>query len=97
MKPSRAREVLKALLRQRWPAFIWGQPGIGKSSIVREIAIEADLPVLDLRASLLDPTDIRGIPSIVNGAAIWCPPSFLPRLDATPGILFLDEINTSSN
>jgi len=95
MKPSRAREVLKALLRQRWPAFIWGQPGIGKSSIVREIAIEADLPVLDLRASLLDPTDIRGIPSIVNGAAIWCPPSFLPKLDAKPGILFLDEINAA--
>ncbi len=95
MKPSRARVVLNSLLKQRWPAFIWGQPGVGKSAIVREIASSAKLEVTDIRASLLDPTDIRGIPAIVGGEAIWCPPSFLPKSDAKPGILFLDEINAA--
>lgn len=95
MKPSRLRKVLAALQKQRWPAFIWGAPGVGKSSIVRDIATQAGLPVLDIRASLLDPTDLRGIPAIQDGAAIWCPPSFLPRDKDTPGVLFLDEINAA--
>ena len=95
MKPSRLKSVLESLLSQRWPAFVWGPPGIGKSSIVHAIARERGLPVIDLRASLLDPTDLRGIPAIEGGRAVWCPPSFLPQADAKPGILFLDEINAA--
>lgn len=95
MKPTRLTNVLESLLSQRWPAFIWGPPGVGKSSIVRQIAKNRHLPVIDLRASLLDPTDLRGIPAIENGRAIWCPPSFLPQQHDKPGILFLDEINAA--
>lgn len=95
MKPSRLTSVLESLLTQRWPAFVWGPPGIGKSSIVRSVAAEAKLPVIDLRASLLDPTDLRGIPAIEGGRAVWCPPSFLPKPADKPGVLFLDEINAA--
>lgn len=95
MKPSRLSKVLESLLQTRWPAFIWGPPGIGKSAIVREVARAHKLPVVDLRASLLDPTDLRGIPSIQNGLAVWCPPSFLPREGQPAGVLFLDEINAA--
>ena len=95
MKPSRLKTVLESLLSQRWPAFIWGAPGIGKSSIVHAIARERSLPVVDLRASLLDPTDLRGIPAIESGRAVWCPPAFLPSAEQPPGILFIDEINAA--
>ena len=95
MKPSRLKAVLESMLGQRWPAFIWGPPGIGKSSIVHAIAAERGLPVIDLRASLLDPTDLRGIPAIEGGRAVWCPPAFLPREGEPPGVLFLDEINAA--
>ena len=95
MKPSRLTTVLQSLLGQRWPAFIWGPPGVGKSSIVKQIASDRGLPVIDLRASLLDPTDLRGIPAIEGGRAVWCPPSFLPTAQDTPGVLFLDEINAA--
>jgi len=83
------------MVGQRWPAFIWGPPGVGKSSIVHAIAAERGIPVVDLRASLLDPTDLRGIPAIDSGRAVWCPPAFLPSASDTPGILFLDEINAA--
>ena len=95
MKPSRLESVLESLLDQRWPAFLWGPPGVGKSSLVHAIAARRSLPVIDLRASLLDPTDLRGIPAIEGGRAVWCPPAFLPHRDSPPGILFLDEINAA--
>ena len=95
MKASRLISVLNGLMSQPWAVFIWGAPGIGKSSIVRHIAEAKNLPVVDLRASLLDPTDLRGIPMIQNKTSVWCPPSFLPKTSDKPGILFLDEINAA--
>jgi hypothetical protein len=95
MKPTRVFDVLQKLSKTRWPAMIWGPPGAGKSSIVRDVAKAGELPVLDLRASLLDPTDLRGMPAIESGRAVWCPPSFLPKDSDPPGVLFLDEINAA--
>ena len=95
MKPSRIQDVLTRLMSQRWPAFVWGPPGVGKSAIVKTVAEVAGKNVLDLRASLLDPTDLRGIPAIEDGKAVWCPPSFLPKDSDPAGILFLDEINAA--
>src|SRR5262249_20302995 len=95
MKPSRILEVIDSLFETRWPVFLWGPPGAGKSSIVRLAAERRELPLLDVRASLLDPTDLRGIPAVVDGRAVWCPPSFLPAPDAPPGLLFFDELNAA--
>jgi hypothetical protein len=95
MKPSRLEAVLQHLVKLRWPAFVWGPPGIGKSSVVRKVAAAEQLALRDVRASLLDPTDLRGIPTVDQGRAVWCPPAFLPREDEPAGILFLDEINAA--
>ncbi len=95
MKPSRIAEVMATLIDTRWPIFIWGPPGVGKSSIVRDVALAKNLALLDVRASLLDPTDLRGIPMIVDGRAVWCPPSFLPSDQGSSGILFFDELNAA--
>jgi len=95
MKPSRVTEVLAHALRTRWPVFLWGPPGIGKSSVVRSVADGLGLPVTDVRASLLDPTDLRGIPTVVDGRAVWCPPSFLPHDARSKGLLFFDELNAA--
>jgi MoxR-like ATPase len=95
MKPSRVEAVLTNTLKTRWPVFIWGPPGVGKSSIVRKIAEDQSIDLLDIRASLLDPTDLRGIPTVENGNARWCPPSFLPSDPKSKGILFFDELNAA--
>ena len=95
MKPTRVAQVIQHLLETRWPAFIWGPPGVGKSSIVRTVAAGRKLTLLDIRASLLDPTDLRGIPAVENGTARWCPPSFLPSDPDSEGILFFDELNAA--
>jgi MoxR-like ATPase len=71
--------------------MIWGAPGIGKSSIVSQLAIEHQLQFIDLRLSQLAPTDLRGLPVAEAGRSKWFPPEFLPQTGK--GILFLDEIN----
>jgi hypothetical protein len=95
VKPSRVAELVEQLFDLPWALFLWGPPGAGKSSIVRKIASDRGVPLLDIRAALLDPTDIRGIPAVVDGRAIWCPPTFLPKEGDPPGVLFLDELSAA--
>ncbi len=78
----------------RLSAMIWGPPGIGKSSIVAQVAEKHGLQIIDLRLSQLAPTDLRGLPVAEEGVAKWFPPEFLPRTGK--GILFLDEINMAT-
>ena len=56
------KETLVALIDSQIPVFVWGSPGVGKSSLVSQIAQEKEMKFIDLRLSLLDPTDLRGIP-----------------------------------
>ena len=97
MRAIELKDTLKELIKQKLPTFIWGSPGIGKSSIVKQIADEENLNFIDLRLSLLDPTDLKGIPFFdnQNKEAIWAQPNFLPKDKNSSGILFLDEINTA--
>lgn len=78
------------------PLMIWGPPGVGKSSIIREISKERGLALIDLRVSLLEPVDLMGLPSIEQGVTKWNTPVFLPQDKSSQGILFLDEINLGS-
>jgi hypothetical protein len=54
MRPSEVSQALEALLPTRQPLYLWGPPGVGKSSVVRQAAEKAGLELLDLRAVLLE-------------------------------------------
>jgi hypothetical protein len=54
---------------------------------------------LDTRASQHDPTDFRGIPAVIDGAAVWLPPADIP-FENNPnipeqGLWVLDEVTSS--
>lgn len=76
------------------PVFIWGAPGIGKSAIVEQFAEAVGLPCVSLLGSQLAPEDIIGVPQIVDGKSIFCPPRMIARDE--PYCLFLDELNACS-
>jgi MoxR-like ATPase len=76
------------------PVFIWGAPGIGKSSIVEKFAESLRLECVSLLGSQLAPEDIIGVPQIVNGKSVFCPPRMIARDE--PYCLFLDELNACS-
>ena len=76
------------------PVFIWGAPGIGKSAIVEQFAESVGLECVSLLGSQLAPEDIIGVPQIVEGRSVFCPPRMIAREE--PYCLFLDELNACS-
>lgn len=93
MTPAALKTYLNNLVSKnlKISTMIWGPPGIGKSSIVAQIAQKYKIDFVDVRLSQLAPTDLRGLPVAEDGISKWYPPEFLPR--DGKGILFLDELN----
>lgn len=81
MKLTNAYRVVKTTINANTPAMLWGPPGIGKSSLIHQIADELGYGVLDLRLAQLDPTDLRGVPmpNHESGRAHWYLPEFWPE------------------
>ena len=96
MTPRDLQQYLETVLTTelRLSVMIWGPPGVGKSSIVSQVATRSSIELVDLRLSQLAPTDLRGLPVPRSETSDWLPPHFLPRKGE--GILFLDEINMAT-
>jgi hypothetical protein len=77
--------------------MLWGPRGVGKSSIVRQLAAHFGVPLVDLRLTTIEPVDIRGAiyADDVQAKTVWFPPEFLPTAEQPDGILFLDELTAA--
>lgn len=95
MKLSQVKRYIKSLPPAS-PVFIWGMPGIGKSSIVMEIAEEEKAPVEVVIGSLCAPEDIQGLPfrDKVSKCVKWYPQYWWSRFcnEDAVGTIFLDEL-----
>lgn len=89
MNIQQLKQAVTLAYNSRQPLFIWGKPGIGKSQATAQVARELGIQMIDLRLTLLEPIDLRGLPTIKGGKTTWITPDFLPR--EGKGILFLDE------
>lgn len=68
--------------------MIWGKHGLGKSSIVRQVAAENKMGIIDKRLSQIEASDIRGLPDKVDDGAgghrtTYCTPPEFPIADLT--------------
>jgi hypothetical protein len=66
VNPSRLKAMILHTIERQRPMFIAGPPGIGKSDIVAEVARMQNRPLIDIRLPLLEATDIRGLPHLVD-------------------------------
>jgi hypothetical protein len=91
-------ELIGTVKGHHTPVMLWGAPGVGKSQIVLQIGQQHELPVIDIRLSQMEPSDLRGIPFKTGDKVEWAVPSMLPdaELHGESGILFLDEINSAA-
>lgn len=100
--PRQIRSHVVDCLEAGLVPFVRSSPGMGKSSIMRSIADEAGLSVIDHRLSTSEPTDLSGLPQFVNGRARFSPFDELFPVEGTPvpkgkegWLLFLDEFNSA--
>jgi hypothetical protein len=91
--PAQLPDVLLNVAVVR-PVFLWGSPGIGKSSLVRQFADSLGLDCVSMLGTQLAPEDLIGVPQIVDGRSRFCPPEMIAR--DTPYCLFLDELNAAA-
>ena len=100
--PKAAKKSIRRAFKAQRPIFLWGPPGIGKSDIIKQLGVELEAHVIDIRLSLWEPTDIKGIPyfDANAGRMNWAPPIELPDdIEAAKHkniILFMDEMNSAA-
>lgn len=99
---SQAATAIKQLITVNLVPMLHGSPGLGKSDIVRQVAKETNLYLLDERIAQADPTDLKGLPGIKDGKATFLPFDNFPT-ENTPipegydgWLIFLDELPGAS-
>lgn len=102
MRPSHIQQILDREYTStetlaHTPVMLWGPPGVGKSQIIAQIAKNRGVPLIDIRLSQMEPTDLRGIPFRSGERVEWSVPALLPdkKRHGARGILFLDEITSA--
>ena len=90
-----AKDLVALCRRAEISLFLWGAHGLGKSSLVHQVARDANIGFVDLRCAQMDAVDLRGLPDRgSDGRTHFLPPAELPV--EGEGILFLDELNRAS-
>ena len=103
---DKAAVLITQFINSNTPVNLLGSPGVGKSDVIKQVAEQLNLKVIDFRLSTADPTDLSGIPFISNGRSAYMPNEAFPlatdtipnREDGTPyngWLLFLDEITNA--
>jgi DNA-binding NtrC family response regulator len=89
-------KVLITCIAARIPVILWGPPGQGKTSVIKQIAADQKRHLEVILASIREPQDFAGLPMLSNGVASLMPPDWAKRLaEVDNGILFTDEVNTA--
>ena len=79
------------------PLMVWGAPGLGKSTIIKEIAREFGIGFIDVRLAQREPVDVRGlpVPDREQGVVKWMVSSDWPRDPNSRGIILFDELTAA--
>jgi hypothetical protein len=89
---DKAPALVLACIRRNKPVMLWGAPGIGKSDLMKLLAVQLGLPLHTFIASIKTPVDLSGIPvaDMEKMLAVWLRAEDIPDY---PCLFFIDEIN----
>lgn len=81
------------------PVMLWGAPGVGKSSIVRQVAEQEGIGFIDIRLAQREPVDLRGlpVPDRERGVVDWLLAGEWPRDPDSRGIILFDELTAADH
>ncbi|MEV1244575.1 AAA family ATPase [Nonomuraea sp. NPDC049750] len=93
-------EALALAVSANLPVLLWGEPGIGKSAGLQQLAAGLGVPLETVIASVHEPSDFAGLPIIGDDPATtgvpMAPPDWAVRLaSAGRGVVFFDELSSA--
>ncbi|MFE6494580.1 sigma 54-interacting transcriptional regulator [Streptomyces sp. NPDC057748] len=93
-------EALALAVTANQPVLLWGEPGIGKSAGMEQLAAGLGLTLETVIASVHEPSDFAGLPVVGDDPAVtgvpMAPPDWAVRLArAGRGLLFFDELSSA--
>ncbi|NRQ30864.1 AAA domain-containing protein [Nonomuraea sp. NN258] len=93
-------EALSLAVSANLPVLLWGEPGIGKSAALQQLAAGLRVPLETVIASVHEPSDFAGLPIIGDDPATtgvpMAPPDWAVRLtSAGRGVVFFDELSSA--
>ena len=97
---SSQAEALALIVAANLPVLLWGEPGIGKSATLAQLATGLGLPMETVIASIHEPSDFSGLPIVGDDPAHqgvpMAPPDWAVRIARTGrGLLFFDELSSA--
>ncbi|MBB5868796.1 hypothetical protein F4553_002175 [Allocatelliglobosispora scoriae] len=93
-------EALALAVSANLPVLLWGEPGIGKSATLQQLADGLGAPMETVIASVHEPSDFAGLPIVGDDPATqgvpMAPPDWAVRLSrGGHGLLFFDELSSA--
>jgi len=88
--------IIPHVVDARYPILTRGRHGIGKSTLVYQLAKQMDLEVVERRASQMTEGDLLGLPKVEDNVTQWLAPEWLHTACNKPVILFLDEVDRAT-
>jgi len=88
--------IVPHIVKAKYPVLTRGRHGIGKSTVVYQLAEQLGLPVVERRASQMTEGDLLGLPKVNKGVTQWLAPEWLHTACKKPVILFLDEVDRAT-
>lgn len=76
--PRKAKVFVERVLQAGHVPFLKSSPGMGKSAIIKKIAKEYNLKLIDIRLSTCQPTDLTGLPHFRGTIAEFVPFDMFP-------------------
>lgn len=104
LKPSELLKRLVLILQEDGPhpddpsVMIWGPPGVGKTSIVEQLAAKLGHLLFEWRLGSMTILDLIGLPFVDKGQKLtdWGRTPLIPPADSlSPCVVFVDEITTA--
>ncbi len=103
--PNDVKALVETQLRLLWsspdnakdiaPLMLWGAPGVGKSTLIRELCEAQGIGFIDIRLAQREPIDLRGLPVPKDDHVDWLLAGEWPRDPNSKGVILFDELSAA--